>query len=186
MNGVNFIQTTAGLNKGSSGGPLLNQYGEVVGITTGSFDMVTLNLALSIDYIRSFSKASVKTLLALSVNDNARLSGYAEYPDIPDLGAFYGIPLLGKSASDAGMTYYYSMSALKSASAWTGDPSETPLYLTVLQQWGLTALSSFYVGQNFFWELASSSGSVSYLVIVGTTRYGGAPALSVQILQSNA
>jgi len=186
MNGVNFIQTTAGLNKGSSGGPLLNQYGEAVGITTGSFDMVTLNLALSIDYIRSFSKASVKTLLALSVNDNARLSGYAEYPDIPDLGAFYGIPLLGKSASDAGMTYYYSMSALKSASAWTGDPSETPLYLTVLQQWGLTALSSFYVGQNFFWELASSSGSVSYLVIVGTTRYGGAPALSVQILQSNA
>ena len=186
VNGVDFIQTTAGLNKGSSGGPLLNEYGEVVGITTGSFDMVSMNLALSVDYLRNFSKTDSKTLLAIAVNSNAKLAGYAECPGIPDLGAFYGIPLLGKSVSDTGTTYYYSMSALKSVGAWTGDPSETPLYLTVLQEWGLTALSSFYVGQNFFWELASASGATSWIVIVGTTRYGGAPALSVQVLQSNA
>lgn len=46
-----IIQTTAEITNGSSGGPLLNMKGEVVGITTGGFGEANLNLAINIQYV---------------------------------------------------------------------------------------------------------------------------------------
>ena len=50
---MKVIQITAPLSPGSSGGPLLNEYGEVVGITTlASFFMAqNLNFAVPINYL---------------------------------------------------------------------------------------------------------------------------------------
>lgn len=56
-NGTNVLQTTVPVSAGSSGGPLFNLQGEVIGITTGSLTAgQNLNFAIPINY--------VKTLLA--------------------------------------------------------------------------------------------------------------------------
>ena len=51
---IKLIQITAPVSPGSSGGPLLNEYGEVVGITTiASFFMAqNLNFAIPINYLK--------------------------------------------------------------------------------------------------------------------------------------
>jgi serine protease Do len=51
----NLMQISALIDHGSSGGALLNEYGEVVGITSGSFadgSQANLNYAWSIDVVK--------------------------------------------------------------------------------------------------------------------------------------
>ena len=53
--GANVIQTTVMIDHGSSGGALINEQGQVVGITSGTFDSTSsanLNYAMSIDVIK--------------------------------------------------------------------------------------------------------------------------------------
>lgn len=54
----NLMQISALIDHGSSGGALINEYGEVVGITSGSFadgSQANLNYAWSIDAIKSYT-----------------------------------------------------------------------------------------------------------------------------------
>ena len=61
--GTTYIQTSAAISSGSSGGALLNQYGEVIGITTAGYVYgQNLNLALPISYIVGVSQSGLKTL----------------------------------------------------------------------------------------------------------------------------
>lgn len=56
---TNLIQINAQIDHGSSGGALINQYGEVVGITSGTFcdgSQANLNYAWSIDVIKPYIK----------------------------------------------------------------------------------------------------------------------------------
>lgn len=53
----NLMQISALIDHGSSGGALINEYGEVIGITSGSFadgSQANLNYAWSIDAIKSY------------------------------------------------------------------------------------------------------------------------------------
>ena len=53
----NLLQISALIDHGSSGGALINEYGEVVGITSGSFadgSQANLNYAWSIDVVKPF------------------------------------------------------------------------------------------------------------------------------------
>jgi S1-C subfamily serine protease len=53
MDGYRLIQITAPISHGSSGGPLFNSKGEVIGITSGSLrDAQSLNFAIPVDYAR--------------------------------------------------------------------------------------------------------------------------------------
>lgn len=57
--GKNLMQISALIDHGSSGGALLNEYGEVVGITSGTFvdgSQANLNYAWSIDVIKPYIK----------------------------------------------------------------------------------------------------------------------------------
>ncbi|MGE4485666.1 MAG: trypsin-like peptidase domain-containing protein [Oscillospiraceae bacterium] len=66
LDGVTYIQTSAAISHGSSGGALINKYGEVIGITSASFvDGQNLNLALPIEVISSYSDDSYAPLSAL-------------------------------------------------------------------------------------------------------------------------
>ena len=57
VNSVSYIQISASISAGSSGGPLLNEYGEVIGVTTGSFtEGQNLNVAIPISYLSYLSK----------------------------------------------------------------------------------------------------------------------------------
>lgn len=56
---TNLMQISALIDHGSSGGALINEYGEVVGITSGTFadgSQANLNYAWSIDVIKSYLK----------------------------------------------------------------------------------------------------------------------------------
>lgn len=63
-----FLQTTAEITHGSSGGPLFNLYGEVVGITTSGYDEANLNFALNIkelpihEYLSSQVSNEIKSI----------------------------------------------------------------------------------------------------------------------------
>lgn len=55
IDGVNYIQTNAAISPGSSGGALINKYGEVIGITTMSrTDAQNLNFAVPITVIDGY------------------------------------------------------------------------------------------------------------------------------------
>lgn len=55
IEGVDMIQFTAPISNGSSGGAVLNMYGEVIGISTAGFnDGQNINLAVGYEYIQTF------------------------------------------------------------------------------------------------------------------------------------
>lgn len=64
-NNQHLIQTTAEITHGSSGGPLFNSHGEVIGITTMGFNQANLNFAIDINstsfssYLNASSPAPV-------------------------------------------------------------------------------------------------------------------------------
>ncbi|KNY24895.1 DUF5050 domain-containing protein [Pseudobacteroides cellulosolvens] len=71
--GVSYIQTDASISPGNSGGPLINSYGEVIGITTMSIsDSQNINFAVPINSVKKlFPTASIIPLSAASSVDEA-------------------------------------------------------------------------------------------------------------------
>lgn len=60
--GVKYIQTDAALNPGNSGGPLINELGEVVGVSTmKQREAERLNFAIRIDEAEEFIEAEIET-----------------------------------------------------------------------------------------------------------------------------
>ena len=61
IDGVNMIQFTAPISSGSSGGAVLNMYGEVIGISTsGIDDGQNINFAVGYDIIRNFARGIIQ------------------------------------------------------------------------------------------------------------------------------
>ena len=57
---VEMIQFTAPISNGSSGGAVLNMYGEVIGISTAGFDNgQNINLAVGYGYIQNFVRGFI-------------------------------------------------------------------------------------------------------------------------------
>lgn len=63
INGIKYIQTTAPISHGNSGGPLLDEYGKVIGITSAGFEEgQNLNLAIPVSYLNDINTDSPITL----------------------------------------------------------------------------------------------------------------------------
>ena len=79
--GMNIFQITAPISPGSSGGPLLNEIGEVVGITSMTWKEAgtqNINFAIPINYVRGLLQNS-KDLGIEALTDNAdEVSKYIE------------------------------------------------------------------------------------------------------------
>lgn len=70
IEGFDFIQITAPISSGNSGGPLVDEYGKVIGITTGAFtEGQNLNLAIPASAINDISRKK-----EYSVNDFFQIS----------------------------------------------------------------------------------------------------------------
>lgn len=66
INGVQYIQTSAALSHGSSGGALINKYGEVIGITAAGIPSgQNLNFAVPISLINGYTHDTVTPLADL-------------------------------------------------------------------------------------------------------------------------
>ena len=87
-NGTELIQTTAPISPGSSGGALINEYGEVVGVTSSSITSgQNLNFAVPINAIVDTGKirAAKNGGSVLTLPKYAEENAYLEYESLPDM-----------------------------------------------------------------------------------------------------
>ncbi|MBQ3083855.1 MAG: trypsin-like peptidase domain-containing protein [Clostridia bacterium] len=93
MNGsfMTLIQTNASINPGNSGGPLVNAYGQVVGITSSKLVATGyegIGFAIPINYVVDISEelityGYIKTRAYIGIQGSSLTAEYAEYYDLP-------------------------------------------------------------------------------------------------------
>ncbi len=107
-----FIQISAPISTGSSGGALLNEYGEAIGITSAvSLSGQNVNLAVPLDTIMDLDLTTKGIPYAKIYEGEYKgtVSSVAEYPDVsdvPDFGAYFGIKEKYHDALENGSVFY--------------------------------------------------------------------------------
>ena len=112
IDGVSYIQTDAPISPGSSGGPLLDQYGKVVGITSAGATSAysqNLNLAMPINDVLSLSSGGALSGFSSLM---PAVTYYPEgYPAV-DFGAQFGVaPIYSSNEMDT-LQYDYALTSL--------------------------------------------------------------------------
>jgi S1-C subfamily serine protease len=107
---MSYIQTTAAISSGSSGGALLDSSGKLIGVTTATAaGAQNINLAVPSNNILKVEKGDLVSLVDA-------LPGTRYYDNLfpaPDFGAFAGISTYKtEKAEDDTFTYYYRVSDL--------------------------------------------------------------------------
>jgi hypothetical protein len=75
---LTILQISAAISQGSSGGPLFNQFGEVIGVTTAIITQgQAINLAVPSNYLRPLMQKPI----AMSLDDFAKATKNADEPD---------------------------------------------------------------------------------------------------------
>ncbi len=164
---VSYIQTSAAISSGSSGGALLNKYGEVIGVTSASYiDGQNLNLALPMSYIPlADNKYSNSFISVVTGNKNSKIKAYNAFSVVPDFGAYNAVPVYSETSSGNTVTYYYSHEDLKKADTYTYSIN---LYCKVLKEWGFALASD-----NFYeYLLVNTTGTYSVIYNVFAEKNG--------------
>ncbi len=134
--GVEYIQTSAAISPGSSGGALINKYGDVIGITSGSFEGgQSLNLAVPMRYLCDAGGAEAIALSSLYAESAGTLI-LDEYEVVLDLNIDYQYPIYATAHGPMGesihLGYYLDDAAKKIISCswgeWYGE--DIALYLS--------------------------------------------------------
>ena len=164
---VSYIQTSAATSSGSSGGALLNKYGEVIGITSASYiDGQNLNLALPMSYISlADNKHSNSFISVVTGNVNSKIKAYDTFSVVPDFGAYNAVSVYSETSLENTVTYYYSHEDLKKADTYTYSIN---LYCKVLKEWG------FDLSPDNFYEyrLVNTTGTYSVIYDVFAEKNG--------------
>lgn len=103
VNGQTYIQISAPISPGSSGGAVLDDSCRVVGISTGSLaNGQLINMAVPANVISEVERGNGITLAKLSADNAASDTaiGYAENAKIPDYGAVTGAETITKGGPD--------------------------------------------------------------------------------------
>lgn len=111
VEGKTYIQTTAAISAGSSGGALLDSSGSVIGVTTATASATgaqNINLALPINTIKDFKSTQLVTLQSILPNTKY----YDKLYPAPDFGAYANAPIYQNNTVTTTATYYYKVSDL--------------------------------------------------------------------------
>lgn len=116
MDGVRYVQHDAAISGGNSGGPLINIYGEVIGINTMTIrDSQNLNFAIHVSELENLSygtKLTMRELYEKESNPFVRIANYIMTNGTWDTDGYYYV-LLGTSYSSdysskySRYAYYY-------------------------------------------------------------------------------
>ncbi len=172
VEGRNYIQTTAAISSGSSGGALLDKSGKVIGVTTATaVNAQNINLARPINEILDMKRTSVVTLESIL----PKTDYYENRYPVPDFGAFSKTVLFQSEIDGATASYFYRASDLsvKVEDAFEG-------YAALLEQ----NTFSFYGyaiedGRIISYYLNNAYG---LLVTFGVKEQNGIDCIRVQIL----
>jgi len=116
--GIDLIQISAPITNGSSGGPLIDMYGRVIGINSAGIDNGNLNFAVSINHLKDwYSRFSGVSF------ENLRNIGKENYPKDSNLSDTEILEVLNKVSSsfnnkkvnDYINNFYYTSEAVKDA-----------------------------------------------------------------------
>ncbi len=192
VNGVSYLQTTAAISHGSSGGALIDTYGKVVGVTSAFFsEGQNLNLAVPINRARNMSRTTCAPFTSES-SGSSSTSGteksYASCSSVPDFGSYFGVALYSsdKDVSTSGVTYYYNYKAADVAAVSSNALND---YISLLEKWGFSyenrysSSSSTLAGDVYI----NSSGSIKVLVATQTSSNGNKyVTISVRVNSSSS
>jgi hypothetical protein len=180
---LTYIQTSASISSGSSGGALINKYGEVIGITSASYvNGQNLNLALPLKYISGYSSSSYSTLLAIMESPNSKLIPYADYPEVLDCGAYHGVDLYKSTSDNSSTTYYYTYASLIKT-VWQ-DGVNYSNYQGVLADCGFSKTGDYLEGSTYYYIYNMMTTSKSYELHFGVTIIDNQKCLFVKIITS--
>jgi len=158
--GTAYIQISAPISSGSSGGALLNERGEVVGITTGAYVYgQNMNLAVPISYIADYSSERAVSLASLRGEiAGTEIREMETIRGIPDFGAYMNVEAFWSGSYLNYASYYYSHEDLKGAGTYD---SAMTRYTELLREWGFYA-SAYYVSSDGQFSLRYSGAHNQY------------------------
>ena len=112
IDGVKYIQTSAAISPGSSGGALINKSGKVVGITSAGIEGgQNLNLAIPVSVFKGYRKQNAHSLSAAAQDGSDRYFGTFDFSDYDDATAAFEmikmwVPTYANAKLDGEPVYY--------------------------------------------------------------------------------
>jgi|GEM_PF-963078 len=162
--GVSYIQTSAAISPGSSGGALINKYGDVIGITSASYvDGQNLNVALPMTYLSNINMSSVSPIAAVTgaTNNPSAVSIITASVDNLKIekGASSTIYLKWTGGNDDDSIYWRSSDETVATAAWGTWITDDIMSLTIYGLKAGSAVISAYVDSRSTCNIAVTVGS---------------------------
>lgn len=181
VNGQEYIQTTAAISHGSSGGALIDAYGRLIGITSAYIDGgQSLNLAIPVSDFAAIARGTVTSLASLfgQPGGTAGEACYAGW-SVPDFGAYTGTPLFlhlpAETADDLDM-YAYLVDEIPASAS----PQAISNYTMLLQSSGFTFLGVTTVQGLHVRSYYSAAQDEVATIAVGTLQGMGCVLIGVR------
>lgn len=172
IDGLAYIQTTAAISPGSSGGALIDAAGKVIGVTTATAVAgQNINIAVPINQLDKLTVDQFVTLASI-LPDTVY---YTDHYPTPDFGAFTHTPRYKKEIDANVTSYYYKTSSLNmSVEVAVGD------YIDLLEQYNFAEYGYSIEDGNVITYY--SNGTYSLLVTFGLATVDRTECLRIQII----
>ena len=131
--GQTYIQTNAAIDHGSSGGALVNKYGEVIGITCGGFNGQNLNIAIPVTRLAGIHTDTVTPISETYVIATGAVAPAVYQVNLQPGESFVNVITAYKANTDEYLTVQYEIDDPSIVSCAWGEwgPSDTTVDLTV-------------------------------------------------------